>query len=397
MPDAQPTSVAGRPGSAALVQGLCAAPCRERQGRDLVGAVEPAARELGTWELVETLREPVEALRQLEGGPGRWARGGRGRSRATLSPMKSLRAALYPLRLVGARLSRRSAPVVLVVLGIAAGASVVLGGRAGALVAQGPRCRAGGGESGSRTASARSVPSGSASRVRATSRSPCSSGLARAALASDECRAAQPRSSSSARARSGGLRRARRSRGARELGPTGSALRGRARRSGARCCGCAARDGAADRRDETRRGGRGGPQEPRAFRRFPRADRQRARGRRGEPVRRAAAGYHRPPPPPLSSPRRDALAAPSLARDYRSYAWVAPLEPGGPGCGRWTTSPRRCPGPIGAAGPSPRFDSWRRSRRCARRRRLVAPRGGGWASSAARLQRSSSRSRCSRR
>ena len=50
--------------------------------------------------------------------------------------MKSLRAVLYPLRLVGARLGRRSAPVVLVVLGIAAGASVVLGGRAAALVAQ---------------------------------------------------------------------------------------------------------------------------------------------------------------------------------------------------------------------------------------------------------------------
>jgi len=50
--------------------------------------------------------------------------------------MKSVRAALYPLRLVGARLSRRNPPVVLVVLGIAAGASVVLGGRAGALVAQ---------------------------------------------------------------------------------------------------------------------------------------------------------------------------------------------------------------------------------------------------------------------
>ena len=50
--------------------------------------------------------------------------------------MRNLRAALYPLRLVGARLGRRSAPVVLVVLGIAAGASVVFGGRAGALVAQ---------------------------------------------------------------------------------------------------------------------------------------------------------------------------------------------------------------------------------------------------------------------
>ena len=50
--------------------------------------------------------------------------------------MRNVRAALYPLRLVGARLGRRSAPVVLVVLGIAAGASVVLGGRVGALVAQ---------------------------------------------------------------------------------------------------------------------------------------------------------------------------------------------------------------------------------------------------------------------
>ncbi|HUQ21915.1 MAG TPA: FtsX-like permease family protein [Gaiellaceae bacterium] len=50
--------------------------------------------------------------------------------------MSGLRSALYPLRLVGARLGRHSAPVVLVVLGIAAGASVVLGGRAGSLVAQ---------------------------------------------------------------------------------------------------------------------------------------------------------------------------------------------------------------------------------------------------------------------
>ena len=50
--------------------------------------------------------------------------------------MNVLRSALYPLRLVGARLARRSAPVVLVVLGIAAGAAVVLGGRAGTLVAQ---------------------------------------------------------------------------------------------------------------------------------------------------------------------------------------------------------------------------------------------------------------------
>ena len=50
--------------------------------------------------------------------------------------MSALRSALYPLRLVVARLGRRRAPVVLVVLGIAAGAAVVLGGRAGTLVAQ---------------------------------------------------------------------------------------------------------------------------------------------------------------------------------------------------------------------------------------------------------------------
>ncbi|HEX4930478.1 MAG TPA: hypothetical protein VFV62_07180, partial [Gaiellaceae bacterium] len=50
--------------------------------------------------------------------------------------MSALRSTLYPLRLVAARLGRRSPPVVLVVLGVAAGAAVVLGGRAGTLVAQ---------------------------------------------------------------------------------------------------------------------------------------------------------------------------------------------------------------------------------------------------------------------
>ena len=50
--------------------------------------------------------------------------------------MTRLRTVLYPLRLVRARLGNLNAPVVLVVLGIAAGASVVVGGRAGAVVAQ---------------------------------------------------------------------------------------------------------------------------------------------------------------------------------------------------------------------------------------------------------------------
>jgi hypothetical protein len=35
---------------------------------ELLALVEPAARDLGTWELVEELRAPAEALRQLETG-----------------------------------------------------------------------------------------------------------------------------------------------------------------------------------------------------------------------------------------------------------------------------------------------------------------------------------------
>ncbi|HWL33935.1 MAG TPA: YbdK family carboxylate-amine ligase [Gaiellaceae bacterium] len=62
----QATSVERAAALVALVQALCAAP--PEPGPDLIAAVEPAARELGTWELVETLRDPVEALRQLEVG-----------------------------------------------------------------------------------------------------------------------------------------------------------------------------------------------------------------------------------------------------------------------------------------------------------------------------------------
>jgi hypothetical protein len=50
--------------------------------------------------------------------------------------MTLLHSVLYPLRLVWARLRSWSGPVVLVVVGIAAGAAVVVGGRAGAVVAQ---------------------------------------------------------------------------------------------------------------------------------------------------------------------------------------------------------------------------------------------------------------------
>ena len=84
----QPTSVERSAALAALVQAFCAAPPPleavdrdeylarraaaargELRGEDLLDLVEPAARGLDTWELVETLRAPVEAVRQL--GTGR--------------------------------------------------------------------------------------------------------------------------------------------------------------------------------------------------------------------------------------------------------------------------------------------------------------------------------------
>jgi hypothetical protein len=62
----QQTSVDRSAAIAALVQALCSAP--PQLGSDLLDAVEPAARDLGTWELVEPLRKPPEALQQLEVG-----------------------------------------------------------------------------------------------------------------------------------------------------------------------------------------------------------------------------------------------------------------------------------------------------------------------------------------
>jgi carboxylate-amine ligase len=87
IPD-QPTEVVRSAALAALVQALCvAAPAPAERERDsypsrraaaarhgeartaeLLALVEPAARELGTWDLVEELRKPPEALRQLETG-----------------------------------------------------------------------------------------------------------------------------------------------------------------------------------------------------------------------------------------------------------------------------------------------------------------------------------------
>jgi glutamate---cysteine ligase / carboxylate-amine ligase len=62
----QPTSLERAVALVALVQALCAA--RAERGPDVLAAAEPAARELGTWELLQPLREPPEALRQLDVG-----------------------------------------------------------------------------------------------------------------------------------------------------------------------------------------------------------------------------------------------------------------------------------------------------------------------------------------
>ncbi len=87
IPD-QPTDVGRSAALAALIQALCAAapapadgsrdaylPRRAAAARrgeartaDLLALVEPAARELGTWDLVEELRSPPEAVRQLDTG-----------------------------------------------------------------------------------------------------------------------------------------------------------------------------------------------------------------------------------------------------------------------------------------------------------------------------------------
>jgi carboxylate-amine ligase len=81
----QPTSVDRSAALAALLQAFCAAPpapgsqaqyFADRAAAaagiapvdELLALVEPAARDLGTWGLVEELRAPAEALRQLETG-----------------------------------------------------------------------------------------------------------------------------------------------------------------------------------------------------------------------------------------------------------------------------------------------------------------------------------------
>ena len=246
--------------------------------------------------------------------------------------MKSLRAALYPLRLVGARLSRRSAPVVLVVLGIAAGASVVLGGRVGALVAQ-DRAVA---------QAIERIPDGQRS-VRAVwfglpglSDEPYARLDARAREGLAAVGVPRPTSvvlfrETSVAGTFAGLG------GVEDLGRWVTLRSGRLPRT------CTA-----ERCEVLRLRGQGRLPQPDGLKLvevgeavldnrtlfgdfLPPTDNALAEAEVSPSLARAA-GYHRPPPPPLFLAEGvDTLAAsPALDRIFRSYAWVAPLRAGVP-------------------------------------------------------------------
>ena len=247
--------------------------------------------------------------------------------------MRGLRAALYPLRLVGARLSRRSAPVVLVVLGIAAGASVVLGGRAGALVAQ-DRAVAQAVEriqDGQR--SVRAVWFGIPGQ--SDEPQPMLERRARAALARTGAGSATSLVLFRETSVGGTFAGPRRRRGSRTLGdaPVGSAppdlharaLRGApASRSRAACPGSTG--------STSSRSGEAVLENRVLFGDFLAPTDNALEDAEVSPSLARAAGYHRPPPPPLFLAEGVAAlaGAPALERVYRSYAWVAPLAPGRP-------------------------------------------------------------------
>ena len=246
--------------------------------------------------------------------------------------MTGVRAVLYPLRLVGARLGRRSAAVVLVVLGLAAGASVLLGGRAGSVVAQD-----------------RAV-------AQAIERIPEGSRTVRAVWFGVPAQADEPVPVLDRRARAALGR-------AVDVEPTALVLfrestiggafagLGGVERLGDRVT---IRSGRLPRRCEAARCEvvrlRGEGRLPRPagielvevgeavlddrvlFGDFLAPTDNALADAEVSPVVARAAGYHRPPPPPLFlAEGADVLAQlPSLDSTYRSYAWVAPLEPGTP-------------------------------------------------------------------
>jgi hypothetical protein len=243
-----------------------------------------------------------------------------------------LRSVLYPLRLVAARLGRRSAPVVLVVLGLAAGAAVLLGGRAGSVVAQ-DRAVA---------QSVERIPDGSRS-VRAVwfglplqgdEPEPALDRRARAALEHTGAGAATAlvlyRESTFAGvfAALGGVE------------GLGGHVRLRSGRLPRRC--------EPERCEVLQLRGTGRLPQPEGLRLvkvgeavlesrilfgdfLPPTDNALEQAE-VSPAFARAAGYHRPPPPPLflAEGVETLAGVPALASSYRSYAWVAPLREGNP-------------------------------------------------------------------
>lgn len=246
--------------------------------------------------------------------------------------IRAIRSVLYPLRLVGARLSRRSAPVVLIVLGIAAGASVVFGGRAGSVVAQ-DRALA---------QAIERVPEGSRS-VRAVwfgvpgqsdEPQPALEQRARAALAHATPGAATSlvlfRESTIAGSFVG-------LGGVEGLGAQVALRSGRL-----------PRECRPERCEVIRLRGSGRLPDPDGVRLvevglaslesrllfgdFLAPTDNALDAAEVSPVLARAAGYHRPAPPPLflAEGVRTLAGAPALDSFYRSYAWVVPLRPGRP-------------------------------------------------------------------
>jgi hypothetical protein len=246
--------------------------------------------------------------------------------------MRSLRAILYPLRLVAARLGRRGAPVVLVLLGIAAGAAVLLGGRAGALVAQ-DRAVAQAIErieDGQR--SVRAVWFGVPGQ--SDEPQPVLERRARAALARADAGAATSLvlfRESTLGGTFAGLG------GVQELGRWVTLRSGRLPRvcTPERCEALRLRgEGRLPQLDglELVEVGEAVLDNRALFGDFLAPTDNALADAEVSPSLARVAGYHRPPPPPLFLAEGvTALAeAPALERVYRSYAWVVPLAPGRP-------------------------------------------------------------------
>jgi hypothetical protein len=246
--------------------------------------------------------------------------------------MNALRAVLYPLGLVAARLGRRHAALALVVAGLAAGAAVLLGGRGGSLVAQ-DRAVAQAVErveDGSR--SVRAVWFGLPGQ--SDEPQPTLERRARAALG----RLDLPRPTSVVLFRETSVAGTFAGLGGVEGLGRWVELRG----------GRAPRPCRPERCEVLRLRGEGRLPSPPGlelvevgeavlpsrvlFGDFLAPTDNALGAAEVSPVIARAAGYHRPPPPPLflAEGVETLAGAPALRRIYRSYAWVAPLGAGSP-------------------------------------------------------------------